>query len=82
MTFVNQYSFPLAATAIIAGLAFFLMRDGVQRRDLVAIAALTLGFLIAFIWLQPGRGTISQAEEVKASLEQGTPVLMEFQSQY
>ena len=82
MTFVNQYSFPLTAIAILAGLAFFLMRDGVQKRDLVAIAALTLGFLIAFILLQPGSGNINQVDEVKASLGQGTPVLLEFQSQY
>ena len=82
MTFVNQDSFPLAATVILAGLAFFLMRDGVQNRGLVAIAAVCLGFLIAFIWLLPGSGKSSKAEEVKASLEQGTPVLLEFQSLY
>jgi len=81
MTFFNQYSFPLAAIITILGFTFFLIRDGVERKDIAAIAALTLGVLMAFVWVQPGRG-ISQVDEVQASLGQGTPVLLEFQSQY
>ena len=82
MAIINQYSFPLIGLGMVLVLAVFLLRDGIKREDLLAIAALILGLGLAFVWLQPGPGTVEKIEDVQALLAQEKPVLLEFQSQY
>jgi hypothetical protein len=80
--FINQFSFLLTALIAVGLLAFFLLRDGVKENDLLALAALLLGFVLAFFLLQPGPGTFPNAEIVIDQIGTGTPVLLEFLSPY
>jgi len=82
MAFLNQNSFTIAAAASLLGLAAFLLRDGVRGSDLVALGALALGLGLAFLLLNPGVSTLTEAEAVQARIGAGVPVLLEFQSVY
>ena len=82
MTFFNQHSFTLSALALIIIMSVLLFRDGVQPNDFIALGALILGFAVAFILFRPGESTLNEADEVVSAIGQGTPVLLEFQSNY
>jgi len=79
---LNQYSFLLAAVFGLVVLAFFLLRDGVKGSDLIALAALVLGFTAAFALLRPQASAVGSPEDVLAKIGSGTPVLLELQSPY
>jgi hypothetical protein len=82
MTFINQYSYGIFALAAVILLGFFLFRKGVQGSDFIAIGALILGFLLAFLFLRPGRSTTDDAETVLEQIGSGQAVLLQFQSNY
>lgn len=82
MQFFNQNSFVLMAVVFWLGLAVFLLRDGVQMNDIIALAALAAGFGLAFWFLRPGPSTLDETEQVMARIGDGKPVLLEFQSNY
>ena len=82
MQIINQYSFLLAAVFGLVVLAFFLLRDGVKGSDLIALAALVLGFTAAFALLRPQASAVGSPEDVLAKIGSGTPVLLELQSPY
>jgi hypothetical protein len=48
----------------------------------VALGALGLGLGLAFLLLNPGASTLTEAEVVQARIGAGVPVLLEFQSVY
>lgn len=79
---LNQYSFLLAAALGLLVLAFALLRDGVRASDLIALAALALGFTAAFALLRPEASAVDDAEATLAQIGSGTPVLLEFQSPF
>lgn len=81
--YVNQHSFVLTAVFLFAVLAAILFRDGVSRRDLVALAALGTALFVAYLALRVGPDDVRAAEQVTASLSNGTrPTLVEFYSNY
>jgi hypothetical protein len=82
MSYINHNSFVLVAGASTLLLAFFLLRDGIESRDLIAITALALGFTLAFFLLRPGPSTTNEASRVIAQIGAGKPVLLEFQSNF
>jgi hypothetical protein len=82
MQFINQNSFTLFGAIAWIGLAVFLLRDGVKTNDVIALAALAVGFGIAFWFLRPGPSTLNEAEQVLARIGKDKPVLLEFQSNY
>lgn len=82
MQLINQNSFTLIALAAWLGLAVFLLRDGVETNDVIALASLAAGLGLAFWFLRPGPSTLDQAEQVMARIGSGKPVLLEFQSNY
>lgn len=82
MSFINQHSFTLLSAAALLALAVFLLRDGVQASDLVALGALALGLALAFLLLNPGPSTLSDAAAVRSKIGAGRPVLLEIQSIY
>lgn len=82
MQFFNQNSFTIMAAVGWLGLAVFLLRDGVKTNDVIALAALAVGFGIAFWFLRPGPSTLNQADQVMERIGNGKPVLLEFQSNY
>jgi len=82
MQFFNQNSYTLIGAVTWVALAVFLLRDGVKVNDVIALAALAVGFGIAFWFLRPGPSTLDEAEQVRARIGNGKPVLLEFQSNY
>jgi hypothetical protein len=78
----NQHSFLVAAGAALFLLAALLLRDGPRPSDLIALGALCLGLALAYALLQPGESTQAQAQDVRARIGHGVPVLLEFQSPY
>ncbi|OGO67439.1 MAG: hypothetical protein A2Z37_02710 [Chloroflexi bacterium RBG_19FT_COMBO_62_14] len=80
--FFNQHSFTLFAATSIVVLAIVLFRDGIEAGDLFALGALSVGLLVAYIFLQPGPSSLSEVEHVEAQIGNGRPVLLEFQSPY
>lgn len=79
---VNHYSFPLSFAVIGLALALFLLRDGVRLLDLLALAALLIGFLFSFRVFSAGESTMDRTQEVEAAIGVGQPVLLEIQSPY
>lgn len=80
--YFNQHSFTITAVAAVAILAIWLLRGGVQTRDLLAVVALALGLGLAYRLFNPGSSTETDAEMVLSQIGAGTPVLLEFQSPY
>jgi thiol-disulfide isomerase/thioredoxin len=81
MQFLNQYSFLLLGLFMITILAIWRLREGFRRQDWVAVAALLVGFILAFGIFRP----TSQPESIdqfEDSLGQGRPLLLTFQSPY
>lgn len=81
-TFLNHYSFLLLFALIGLVLAFILLRDGVEARDLLALGALALGFVFSFVSFAPGGHTVSDVDEFEAALADARPLLLEIQSPY
>lgn len=82
MSYLNQHSFTLIATASFVVLAFLLLRDGLQLYDILVLAALMSGLLFAYQLLKPGEGTTLSADDIRERIGSGEPVLLEFQSPY
>ena len=82
LKYVNQHSFVLSAIGIFALVGYWLLRDGIKPIDLIALAALLAGLLIAFFLTRPGPSTLSDAGSVSAQIGAGRHVLLEFQSNY
>jgi hypothetical protein len=81
MSLINQQSFIFFAVLVLGLVAFFLLRDGPRRRDFAILAFLMLG--IAGLWylLRPTASAgYAAADQVRAQIGAGTPVLLEFQS--
>lgn len=81
-TFINHYSFLLTFGIITLVLAIFLLRDGLQQNDLLALAALIVGFLFAFSIFNAGTSDITVANQFDTFLQSDSPVLLEIQSPY
>ncbi|MGA9534084.1 MAG: thioredoxin family protein [Anaerolineales bacterium] len=81
-TFVNHYSFPLLFGIVGLVVAVLLLRDGIQRNDLLALAALLAGFILAFSLFSAGSGTDDELQTIQAEIGAGQPVLLEIQSPY
>lgn len=82
MQFLNQNSFILIAAVCWLALAVFLLRDGAELSDTIALASLAAGFGLAFWFLRPGPSTLDEAQQVMSRIGAGRPVLLEFQSNY
>ncbi len=82
MKFINQYSFVLLAVVALLVLGAFILRGGLKLPYLVALGALSLGFVLAYRFLNPGSGSSEKSEKILAEIQSGSPVLLEFQSPY
>jgi len=83
MQLINQYSFPFLAGVIILILAGILLRKGGTEGLLVPLAAILVGFLVAFWLFSPGASAeTSAAARVEGAIGSGKAVLLEFQSPY
>ena len=82
MQFINQHSFTLAAVAAVLILAVLLMHDGVRVNDLIALGALIVGLVFAYILFRPSASSSTDPRSIEALTRAGKPVLLEFQSPY
>jgi membrane protein DedA with SNARE-associated domain len=83
MQLINQYSFPFLAGVIILILVGILLRKGGTEGLLVPLAAMLVGFLVAFWLFSPGASAeTSAAAKVEGAIGSGKAVLLEFQSPY
>ncbi len=83
MQLINQYSFPFLAGVIILIIAGILLRKGGMEGLLVPLAAIIMGFLVAFWLFSPGASAeTSAAARVEGAIGSGKAVLLEFQSPY
>ena len=83
MQIINQYSAVWIAAFLVAVAGFFLLRRKPKWPHFLVFCLLVLGLVAAWIFLHPSQtaqGTT--AAQVQASIGQGTPVLLEFQSPY
>jgi thiol-disulfide isomerase/thioredoxin len=81
MQSINQYSFLILGLVMITVLVLWRLREGFRRQDWVAIAALVVGFMVAFGIFRP----TSQPDSVRQfedNLGQGEPLLLSLQSPY
>ncbi len=82
MSFVNQYSYLIAAGVILILLGVYLLRKGLDRSSFISLAALIFGLLLAFFLLRPETSPSLEVDEVLEQIGSGQPVLLEFQSEY
>ena len=80
--FINQHSFTLLGAMALVVLTAVLLRDGLKPSDFLAIGSLSAGLVLAFLLLNPGASTESDADRVRAQIGAEVPVLLEFQSPY
>ena len=82
MAFINQYSFTLIAGTLIILFSFFIFRREIGQRQIISLAALILGFLLAYWFFSPGASSAGGSDRAVDVIGAGTPVLLEFQSPY
>lgn len=82
MTF-NIYSTLWIGGLLLLGVAAILFRKGVHLPELLAFGIIALGLGAAYWSLRPQQTPLmGEAARVQASIGQGQPVLLEFQSPY
>lgn len=81
-TFFNHHSFVVSALVFWGLLALVLLRDGITKRDALALAVVAAAFGVAWLILRPGPGTFDDPARAEAALGQGQPVLVELYSNY
>ncbi len=83
MKIINQYSALWIAAFLLVAAGVILLHRSPKWPQFLAFGALLLGLVAAWIFLHPHQSTQGyNAAQVQASIGQGTPVLLEFQSPY
>jgi len=81
MTFINHNSFVIIALFILLIVVIALRRRGWEMRSWLILGGLTTLLLAGYFSLRPSPATSEAAEEIWVQVGQGTPVLLELQSQ-
>jgi len=81
-TFFNHHSFVIMALVLWIGLAVFLLRDGITRRDVLALTIVGAGLALSWLGLRPGAGTVTDTAQAEAAIGHGQPALVELYSNY
>jgi len=83
MQIFNQYSAVWIALLLVAVAGVTLLRRNPRWPRFLVFGMLVLGLAAAWIFLRPHQtAQINDAAQVQASIGQGTPVLLEFQSPF
>jgi hypothetical protein len=83
MMIFNQYSAVLIAAILLVIAAVILLRRSPKWPQFLAFGVLVFGLVAAWIFLHPSQTSqVKNAAQVQASIGQGTPILLEFQSPY
>jgi len=82
MQIVNHYSFAILVAIMIGLVATHTIRHKNRGDDLIVLGALILGFVFAFWLLSPPTASELDRDQLAEIVNQGKPVLVEFQSPY
>ena len=83
MQIFNQYSAVWIVLFLVAVAGIILLRRNPKWPQFLVFGVLVLGLASAWIFLRPHQtAQINNAAQVQASIGQGTPVLLEFQSPF
>jgi amino acid transporter len=83
MKFFNQYSAVWMAILLLVIVGIFLFRRKPKWPQFLTFSLLAAALLTAWIFLHPRQAAqANDAASIQASIGQGTPVLLEFQSPY
>ncbi len=82
MKFINQHSFLFFSGLFILTAAFIVLRTGITIPRLLLILGLMLVMAILYLVLNPGGSSSREVGQIQSRIGSGTPVLLEFQSQY
>lgn len=81
-SFINHYSFLLLAAAAGIALSIYLLRDGIDGSDLIALLSFAVGITFAFVTFGPGDSDITSYAQFQSALEAEGHLLLEIQSPY
>ena len=83
MQIFNQYSSVWIAAFLVAVAGFILLRRNPRWPQFLGLGMLVLGLGAAWTFLHPRQSSLGyNAAQVQASIGQGMPVLLEFQSPF
>ncbi len=81
--FVNQFSALWIAAGLVVAIALILFRQTPKAADFIALGAVVLGLVVAWMLLHPTQTPLmGDAKMVLEMIGNGKPVLLEFQSPY
>ena len=81
MTFINHNSFVIIGLFLLGVAVIVLRQRGWEMRSWLILGGLTALFVVGYFSLRPSPATSETAEEIWAQVGQGTPVLLELQSE-
>ena len=80
---INQFSALWIAAGLVLATALILFRQTPKTADFIALGAVVLGLVVAWMLLHPTQTPlIGDAKAVQDMIGNGKPVLLEFQSPY
>lgn len=83
MTSLQYYSVFWIGVPLLLGLGAILFRKGLRLAEALSFGVVVLALGVAYFSLRPLQTPLmGEAAQVQASIGQGTPVLLEFQSPY
>lgn len=81
---VNQYSYFIMSLflLLVMGVLLAWRRKGFHLREAGLLFVLGLALLLGWVVLRPGAAAPVTADQIRAQIGNGKPVLLEFQSPY
>jgi len=82
MKFINQHSFFIFTGLVLLTAALIVFRTGITTLRLFLLLGLLLVMAMLYLVLNPGSSSSREVGQIQSRIGNGTPVLLEFQSQY
>jgi hypothetical protein len=82
MKFINQHSFFIFTGLLLLIAAVLVLRTGITTPRLLLLLGLLLIMAMLYLVLNPGGSSSREVGQIQSRIGSGTPVLLEFQSQY
>lgn len=78
---LNHNSFAIFGLVVFVAAAVILLRRGREPRQLLILGGIGAALLLVYFGIRPAEATSGEVSEIQAQIGDGTPVLLEFQSQ-
>lgn len=82
MEWINHHSLLIAGLLVMLGAVYWLLRDGVKKRDLALLGSLLVIMVITWFIIRPRPTPASDSAVLQLQIGAGVPVLLQFQSPY